>query len=238
MLQAPNMKEAEREAFLEQFEAPAPGIHSRILRLGGIYSEGIDLKGDRLIGSIIVGVGLPQINPEQEVIRAYFEGRNHMGFAYAYQIPGMNKVHQAAGRVIRDDTDRGAGPADRRPLHYLFLPPPAAGPLERLPGGTDPIGGFQPDPVVLGGTALCGRYSGASGRSHHDSQQPHAVGQALLIQGNGIPLPPSRLAPARPHPPSLSARPAGRRSDRCQAASSAPGNACIPRFDGTGLSPR
>ena len=107
VLQAPNMKEAEREAFLEQFEARPQASILGFCVLGGIYSEGIDLKGDRLIGSIIVGVGLPQINPEQEVIRAYFEGRNHMGFAYAYQIPGMNKVHQAAGRVIRDDTDRG-----------------------------------------------------------------------------------------------------------------------------------
>lgn len=94
VLQAPNMKEAEREAFLEQFEARPQASILGFCVLGGIYSEGIDLKGDRLIGSIIVGVGLPQINPEQEVIRAYFEGRNHMGFAYAYQIPGMNKVHR------------------------------------------------------------------------------------------------------------------------------------------------
>ena len=83
-----------------QFEARPQASILGFCVLGGIYSEGIDLKGDRLIGSIIVGVGLPQINPEQEVIRAYFEGRNHMGFAYAYQIPGMNKVHQAARRVI------------------------------------------------------------------------------------------------------------------------------------------
>lgn len=107
VLQAPNMKEAEREAFLEPFKTELRDPILGFCVLGGIYSEGIDLKGDRLIGSIIVGVGLPQINPEQELIRAYFEDQNHAGFAYAYQIPGMNKVHQAAGRVIRDDADRG-----------------------------------------------------------------------------------------------------------------------------------
>lgn len=105
--QTTDMKEAEREAFLNQFEVePAESLLGFCV-LGGIYSEGIDLRGDRLIGSIVVGVGLPQICPEQEVVRAYFEEQNHMGFAYAYQIPGMNKVHQAAGRVIRGETDRG-----------------------------------------------------------------------------------------------------------------------------------
>lgn len=107
VLQTPNMKEDEREAFLERFKADSPEPTLGFCVLGGIYSEGIDLKGNRLIGSIIVGVGLPQINPEQEVIRAYFEGQNHRGFLYAYQIPGMNKIQQAAGRVIRDEADRG-----------------------------------------------------------------------------------------------------------------------------------
>ena len=184
VLQAPNMKEAEREAFLEQFEARPQASILGFCVLGGIYSEGIDLKGDRLIGSIIVGVGLPQINPEQEVIRAYFEGRNHMGFAYAYQIPGMNKVHQAAGRVIRDDTDRGLVLLiDDRFTTFSYR--------RLLP---DHWNGFQ---VVRTPSAVSsrirsfweerpGRYSGASGRSHQDSQQPHAVGQALLIQETGF----------------------------------------------------
>lgn len=107
ILQTPNMKEDEREAFLDRFKTEIPETILGFCVLGGIYSEGIDLKGDRLIGSIIVGVGLPQINPEQEVIRAYFEQQNHRGFLYAYQIPGMGKIQQAAGRVIRDEADRG-----------------------------------------------------------------------------------------------------------------------------------
>ena len=75
--------------------------------LGGIFSEGIDLKGDRLIGVAIVGVGLPQVNHEQEMIKEYFAVKNQQGFEYAYQLPGMNKVLQASGRVIRDMTDQG-----------------------------------------------------------------------------------------------------------------------------------
>jgi DNA excision repair protein ERCC-2 len=93
--------------------------------LGGIFSEGIDLKGTRLIGSMIVGVGLPQINHEQELIKEYYDEKEHLGFAYAYQLPGMNKVLQAAGRVIRDASDRGVVVlADRRfqspQYQYLF----------------------------------------------------------------------------------------------------------------------
>ncbi|MDU1990014.1 MAG: helicase C-terminal domain-containing protein, partial [Enterococcus faecalis] len=65
------------------------------------------LKGDRLIGAAVVGVGLPQINHEQELIREYYDEKKAAGFAYAYQLPGMNKVLQAAGRVIRDVSDRG-----------------------------------------------------------------------------------------------------------------------------------
>lgn len=75
--------------------------------LGGVFSEGIDLKASRLVGSIIVGVGLPQMNHEQELIKEYFDEKEGKGFAYAYQLPGMNKVLQAAGRVIRDSTDKG-----------------------------------------------------------------------------------------------------------------------------------
>ena len=75
--------------------------------LGGIFSEGIDLKGESLIGAAIVGTGLPQICHEREILRQYYEGRQMDGFAYAYRYPGMNKVQQAAGRVIRSETDRG-----------------------------------------------------------------------------------------------------------------------------------
>ena len=75
--------------------------------LGGVFSEGIDLIGDRLIGSVIVGVGLPQINPLTEQRRLYFEETFQKGYLYAYLYPGFNKVMQAVGRVIRSDTDCG-----------------------------------------------------------------------------------------------------------------------------------
>ena len=75
--------------------------------MGGIFSEGIDLKEERLIGAIIIGTGLPQVNPEQEILKEYFDQRGEVGFDYAYQYPSMNKVMQAAGRVIRTVRDKG-----------------------------------------------------------------------------------------------------------------------------------
>ena len=75
--------------------------------LGGVFSEGIDLKKNRLIGSIIVSVGLPQISKEQEELKKYFDEKNQQGFYYIYQLPGFNKIMQAAGRVIRTEEDRG-----------------------------------------------------------------------------------------------------------------------------------
>ena len=102
------MDEAAREAFLAQFSAQREDTLVGFCVLGGIFAEGIDLVGDRLIGSIIVGVGLPQIGPEQDALRDYYEETIGEGFAYAYQYPGMNKVLQAAGRVIRTASDRGA----------------------------------------------------------------------------------------------------------------------------------
>ena len=75
--------------------------------LGGIFSEGIDLKKDRLIGAVIIGTGLPLVCNEREIIRQYFDKQSENGFDYAYQYPGMNKVLQAAGRVIRTVEDIG-----------------------------------------------------------------------------------------------------------------------------------
>ena len=75
--------------------------------MGGIFSEGIDLKEERLIGAVIIGTGLPQVNVEQEILRDYFDEHGGQGFDYAYQYPGMNKVMQAAGRVIRTIQDKG-----------------------------------------------------------------------------------------------------------------------------------
>lgn len=75
--------------------------------LGGIFSEGIDLKNDSLIGAIIVGTGLPQVCHEREILKSYFGAQGKNGFDYAYAYPGMNKVQQAAGRVIRTAEDIG-----------------------------------------------------------------------------------------------------------------------------------
>ena len=75
--------------------------------MGGIFGEGIDLLGDRLSGAVIVGVGLPAISSERELIRDFFANTSQAGFEYAYIYPGMNRVLQAAGRVIRSENDRG-----------------------------------------------------------------------------------------------------------------------------------
>ena len=107
MIQERDMDEAAREAFLAAFDAENPETLIGFCVMGGIYSEGIDLKGDRLIGTVIVGVGLPQIGDERNIIRNYYDDKQGSGFAYAYQFPGMNKVLQAVGRVIRDEADRG-----------------------------------------------------------------------------------------------------------------------------------
>lgn len=109
ILQEEYMGEKEREEFLNRFSVMAEGGRSLLgfCVLGGIFSEGIDLKNDRLIGAVIVGTGLPQVCNEREIIRQYFEERSGNGFDYAYQYPGMNKVLQAAGRVIRTAEDIG-----------------------------------------------------------------------------------------------------------------------------------
>lgn len=106
-IQSTSMTEEEREDFLALF-VPKPEVTTiGFCVMGGIFSEGIDLKSDRLIGTVIVGVGLPQVCLERDIIRDYFNERSNEGFEYAYMFPGMNKVMQAAGRVIRSETDRG-----------------------------------------------------------------------------------------------------------------------------------
>ncbi|MDT2673551.1 ATP-dependent DNA helicase [Enterococcus dongliensis] len=106
-IQGTKLSEVEREAFLASFDERPEKTMIGFCVLGGIFSEGIDLVGDRLIGTIVVGVGLPQINHEQELIKEYYDEKQNQGFSYAYQLPGMNKVIQAAGRVIRTMSDRG-----------------------------------------------------------------------------------------------------------------------------------
>lgn len=122
LLQKDFMTEEEREKFLqhftgnqhlnmqEQISLPIEIEEKSLLGfcvMGGIFSEGIDLKQDSLIGVIIVGTGLPLVCPEREILKNYFDEEEGNGFDYAYRYPGMNKVLQAAGRVIRTDDDIG-----------------------------------------------------------------------------------------------------------------------------------
>ena len=103
-----SMTELEREEFLEEFTEETEEILVGFCVMGGIFSEGIDLIGDRLIGAAVVGTGLPQVNCEREILKGYYDEKGEQGFDYAYRYPGMNKVLQAAGRVIRTKEDTGA----------------------------------------------------------------------------------------------------------------------------------
>lgn len=106
IIQDNSMTEEQREEFLNHFNQDENVVAFAVM--GGIFSEGIDLTGERLIGAVIVGVGLPQICFQRDIIKDYFNHNMGEGFEYAYVYPGMNKVLQAAGRVIRSETDRGA----------------------------------------------------------------------------------------------------------------------------------
>jgi DNA excision repair protein ERCC-2 len=123
------MREEERDSFLENFESREDKDNENnndnnnnkdnkkenkkektlvgFCVMGGVFSEGIDLTGDRLNGAIIIGVGLPRLSAERDIIKKYFEEKNNLGYEYSYMYPGMNKVLQAAGRVIRTETDKG-----------------------------------------------------------------------------------------------------------------------------------
>ena len=137
IVQDGSMKEADREAFLARFEGNADCDFSAVKMeietedvcknligfcvVGGIFSEGIDLKHDSLIGVIIVGTGLPQVCSERELLKQFFDERGENGFDYAYRFPGMNKVLQAAGRVIRTSEDVGViALLDERFLQYTY----------------------------------------------------------------------------------------------------------------------
>lgn len=106
IIQNINMSEEDREEFLSKFYGSCKNVIGFCV-LGGIFSEGIDLVGESLIGTIIVGVGLPQVCFERELIQKYFNKYNNLGFHYAYTFPGINKVIQGAGRVIRTEEDKG-----------------------------------------------------------------------------------------------------------------------------------
>lgn len=123
VLQGSHMNEEARETFLNRFRGNEDCDLQSVIQMeiemeeeksllgfcvmGGIFSEGIDLKNDSLIGAFIVGTGLPQVCHERELLRQYFDGWGENGFDYAYRYPGMNKVLQAAGRVIRTEEDFG-----------------------------------------------------------------------------------------------------------------------------------
>ncbi|WP_238651283.1 ATP-dependent DNA helicase [Paenibacillus piscarius] len=107
LLQGSGMSETEREEFLAAFSPDNPETLLGFAVLGGIFSEGVDLPGDRLNGVMVVGVGLPQVGLERNLLRSYFQAQGRNGFDYAYVYPGMCKVRQAGGRLIRSEEDHG-----------------------------------------------------------------------------------------------------------------------------------
>ncbi len=121
VVQTPEMGEAERLAFLSRFKKEVSRTLVGFAVMGGIFGEGIDLKGERLTGAVIVGVGLPGISLERDLIRDYFSRVRGCGFEFAYQYPGTNRVLQAAGRVIRSENDQGMVILiDRRYAHQRY----------------------------------------------------------------------------------------------------------------------
>jgi len=107
LVQEQDMNETRRSEYLAQFSEYGKDTLIAFAVMGGIFSEGIDLKGECLSGVIIVGVGLPQLCEERDIIKKYYQKKNGRGFDFAYTYPGLNKVQQAAGRVIRSENDRG-----------------------------------------------------------------------------------------------------------------------------------
>lgn len=121
ILQTSGMKEADRERFLEEFAVRREKSMIAFCVMGGIFGEGIDLKEEQLIGAVIIGTGLPQIGNEREILKQFYDRRSGNGFDYAYLYPGMNKVLQAAGRVIRTVSDVGVIELlDERFLHREY----------------------------------------------------------------------------------------------------------------------
>src|SRR5262249_30904008 len=105
--QPASMSEAARAAVLARLQQRGADPVLLLAVQGGIFAEGVDYPGEMLIGVIIVGPGLPRVDFEQELIRAYYEDKYERGFAYAYLYPGMNRVVQSAGRLIRSEVDVG-----------------------------------------------------------------------------------------------------------------------------------
>ena len=137
LLQSPEMDDSQREQFLRRFDNPHPDAPLLAFAvLGGIYSEGVDLKGEKLLGSAIIGTGLPKVGAQQEILRDYYQEKNQMGYDFAYRYPGMNK-----------------GPLCRAVLPEVIPRPLGAGAVHFQSGGAGgPAGGFLGDftPIVLG----------------------------------------------------------------------------------------
>ncbi|WP_242851305.1 helicase C-terminal domain-containing protein [Clostridium sp. DMHC 10] len=107
IVQDSTMDEEARIDFINKFNNKQDEEVIGFCVMGGVFSEGIDLAHDKLIGAVIVGVGLPQICMERDLIKEYFNKKNNFGYKYAYMYPGINKVLQSAGRVIRTENDNG-----------------------------------------------------------------------------------------------------------------------------------
>lgn len=124
MSQTAGMLDADRSAFLDSFQSASR--RTALAVLGGIFSEGIDLPGDRLVGVTVIGTGLPRLCLERDILQAHFEKTKGSGFDYAYRFPGMQRVLQAAGRLIRTETDKGSALLiDQRflePRHRILFP--------------------------------------------------------------------------------------------------------------------
>ena len=125
--QDPHMSEAQRADFIDRFQPNPKGSLVAFIVLGGVFAEGVDLPGDRLLGAAIVSTGMPQISFERETLRELLDDACDGGMDAAYTYPGLRRVLQAAGRVIRTETDRGVVILmDQRYMHEAFrelLPP-------------------------------------------------------------------------------------------------------------------
>ncbi len=107
IMQESGMREADRAAFLSEFDPNRKNMLAAFCVMGGIFGEGIDLTEDALIGAVIIGTGLPQVGTQTKLLQEHFSKQGKDGFLYAYLYPGMNKVQQSAGRVIRTEQDKG-----------------------------------------------------------------------------------------------------------------------------------
>jgi Rad3-related DNA helicase len=105
LLQNQGINEEEQHEIINRFTNDTNVILFTVV--GGIFSEGIDLPLEKLIGAVIIGTGIPQISFERNIIKAFFDGKNNCGYDYAYKYPGFNKILQSAGRVIRTEEDKG-----------------------------------------------------------------------------------------------------------------------------------